>query len=259
MCPVKPPDRSSSPRSALQADDLRQRLQALPCERVPPYDWQEFRRRERERRRHRPRAITWQHAAAAAGVTLLIAGFAILGRSGHEPAPVASNVTPGLSVEPSAHREPETRTPAPVAATQAALASRSPDAPSQAHSAAAPGSARAPEDIRMRVAIDARANETIAAAVHAAVAAQLAALERVERSQQWLSMQPAEPAVVRVGPRLAVASLEDRIAWVDDALTQARFSRANPQRVQALQQERERLVNSLAQVRYAEALVTHAP
>jgi hypothetical protein len=66
-------------------------------------------------------------------------------------------------------------------------------------------------------------------------------------SERWLSSQPAEPAVMRVGTRAAVANLEDRIAWMDDVLS------AEP-----LQHERARLVNSLAQVRYAESLVAAA-
>ena len=66
--------------------------------------------------------------------------------------------------------------------------------------------------------------------------------------------QPAEPAVVRVGPRLAVANLEDRIAWLDDAVTDEQFGSEDATHVAALQQERARLVNSLAQVRYAETL-----
>lgn len=88
----------------------------------------------------------------------------------------------------------------------------------------------------------------------ALLAAQRAARERAQASQQWLARQPDEPAVVRVGPRLAVANLEDRIAWLDDALTDQQFGRVDAKQVDMLQQERARLVNSLAQVRYAETL-----
>jgi hypothetical protein len=73
-------------------------------------------------------------------------------------------------------------------------------------------------------------------------------------TREWLARQPAEPAVVRVGPRIAVANLEDRIAWFDDALTNQRLQGVNAEQVKVLQQERARLVSSLAQVRYAEAL-----
>jgi hypothetical protein len=51
-------------------------------------------------------------------------------------------------------------------------------------------------------------------------------------------------------------SLEDRIAQVDDLLSAAQAARA-PQ-LQALQQERTRLVGTLVQVRYAETLADEA-
>jgi len=70
----------------------------------------------------------------------------------------------------------------------------------------------------------------------------------------WLASLPREPAVVHVGTRAAVAGLEDRIAQVDDLLTAVRLDRARPDRLAALQQERVRLVGSLAQVRYAEVV-----
>jgi hypothetical protein len=70
----------------------------------------------------------------------------------------------------------------------------------------------------------------------------------------WLASLPREPAVVHVGTRAAVAGLEDRIALVDDLLTAVRLDRAQPDRLAALQQERVRLVGSLAQVRYAEVV-----
>jgi aryl-alcohol dehydrogenase-like predicted oxidoreductase len=95
---------------------------------------------------------------------------------------------------------------------------------------------------------------TTLAAAAAAVSTQRATSERARASRQWLARQPAEPAVVRVGPRLAVANLEDRIAWLDDALTDEQLDDVPSTHVSALQQERARLVNSLAQVRYAETL-----
>jgi hypothetical protein len=95
---------------------------------------------------------------------------------------------------------------------------------------------------------------TIEATQAGILAAQLATRERAQASQQWLARQPDEPVMVRVGPRLAVANLEDRIAWLDDALTDEQFDRGNATQVAQLRQERARLVNSLAQVRYAETL-----
>jgi hypothetical protein len=73
-------------------------------------------------------------------------------------------------------------------------------------------------------------------------------------TREWLARQPAEPVVVRAGSRIAVANLEDRIAWFDDALTNQSLQGVNAEQVKVLQQERARLVSSLAQVRYAEAL-----
>ena len=70
----------------------------------------------------------------------------------------------------------------------------------------------------------------------------------------WLASLPRDPAVVHVGTRAAVAGLEDRIAQVDDLLTAVRLDRAQPDSLAALQQERVRLVGSLAQVRYAEVV-----
>jgi hypothetical protein len=64
---------------------------------------------------------------------------------------------------------------------------------------------------------------------------------------------------VRVGTRAAVAGLEDRIAQVDDLLTSVRLDGTPPDRLAALQQERVRLVGSLAQVRYAEVVASESP
>jgi hypothetical protein len=78
-------------------------------------------------------------------------------------------------------------------------------------------------------------------------------------SERWLAAQPAEPVIVRVGTRAAVTNLEDRIAWVDDTLTSMRARGGAADRTRALQFERDRLVNSLAQVRYAETLAADLP
>jgi len=74
-------------------------------------------------------------------------------------------------------------------------------------------------------------------------------------TRDWLASQPEEPVVVSVGSRIAVTNLEDRIAWFDDVLTSGRLQGADAQEVEVLQQERARLVSTLAQVRYAEALL----
>ena len=92
--------------------------------------------------------------------------------------------------------------------------------------------------------------QSIDAASHAA---------RAQAIESWLATLPEEPVVVRVGTRAAVAGLEDRIAQVDDLLTSVRLEGARPDGVVALQQERARLVGSLAQVRYAEVMAAQSP
>ncbi|HSY08714.1 MAG TPA: hypothetical protein VK820_09290 [Steroidobacteraceae bacterium] len=78
-------------------------------------------------------------------------------------------------------------------------------------------------------------------------------------AERWLAAQPAEPVIVRVGTRAAVMHLEDRIAWVDDTLTSVRARGGEADRARALQYERDRLISSLAQVRYAETLAADLP
>ncbi|TLZ50495.1 MAG: hypothetical protein E6K22_13345 [Gammaproteobacteria bacterium] len=73
-------------------------------------------------------------------------------------------------------------------------------------------------------------------------------------AERWLESLPSEPAVVRVGTHAAVTGLEDRIAQLDDLLSEVRLDQAPLARLVALQQERTRLVGTLAQVRYAEEL-----
>lgn len=188
-----------SPRSAKSAEDIAQRLRDLPAELPAPYDWAEFRRRSRDRFPARRNLVKWPHAAAAAGLTAVVATLAMLGTGD-----IGDSVT---------GRE------APLAAETNVDAARS--------SAADP----------TRFAITGIPNAGQARA-----------------TREWLAHQPAEPALVRVGPRVAVANLEDRIAWFDDALTDERLRGVNPDSLKVLQQERARLVSSLAQVRYAEAL-----
>ncbi|HEY8507910.1 MAG TPA: hypothetical protein VIL32_06115 [Steroidobacteraceae bacterium] len=82
-------------------------------------------------------------------------------------------------------------------------------------------------------------------------------IDEVLAAERWLVTLP-EPVVVRADTRMTVMDLEDRIALVDELLTSERLRGAQP-RVVALQQERARLVNSLARVRYAETLVSEVP
>ena len=85
------------------------------------------------------------------------------------------------------------------------------------------------------------------------------AAKRSRAIESWLATLPQEPTVVRVGTRASVAGLEDRIAQVDDLMTSMRIDGTRSDRVAALQQERLRLVGSLAQVRYAEVVASRSP
>jgi len=63
----------------------------------------------------------------------------------------------------------------------------------------------------------------------------------------------AEAAVVKGESYLLAAALEDRMAWIDDTLSDPQV--AGQAQVPQLLRERERLLKSWVQVRYAEALV----
>jgi hypothetical protein len=81
---------------------------------------------------------------------------------------------------------------------------------------------------------------------------------QAELRAEWLERWE-EPVIVRVGSRLATAELEDRIAYVDDLLSAERADDPQPERVAQLQRERERLAQSLIQLRYAEVLTARLP
>ena len=181
------------PRGPQHAEHLAQRLRALPTEQPAPYDFAEFERRSRDRSQSRRTLVKWPHAAAAATLTAVVAGLAMLA-SGDRP--VKSEET-GTQV---------------MASTKA----------NDAQGSNAPGNVAQSD-------------------------------EQTHATREWLARQQ-EPALVRVVPRIAVASLEDRIAWVDDAMTDERLHGANADHLRVMQQERARLMNYLAQVRYAESL-----
>ena len=64
--------------------------------------------------------------------------------------------------------------------------------------------------------------------------------------------QDAEPRIVRADTYLAVAALEDHIASLDDALNMARAYSPRGEEVARLERTRAELLDSYAQVRYAE-------
>jgi hypothetical protein len=86
-----------------------------------------------------------------------------------------------------------------------------------------------------------------------------ALLARADSAERWLAERPDDAAIVQVSTHLAIANLEDRIASMDDLLNLERLRHAYPSRLRALQLQRAQLVDSLAQVRYAEMLVEETP
>jgi hypothetical protein len=86
-----------------------------------------------------------------------------------------------------------------------------------------------------------------------------ALLARADTAERWLASEPEDGPVVRVSTHLAVAHLEDRLASMDDLLNVERLQHARASRLRTLQLQRAQLVDSLAQVRYAEILADEAP
>jgi len=84
-------------------------------------------------------------------------------------------------------------------------------------------------------------------------------LQRASAAERWLASEPDDEPVVQVSTYLAVTALEDRIASVDDQLSAERLVNRQGARVRALQLQRAQLVDSLAQVRYAELLASEVP
>ncbi len=190
----------------LARDAIGQRLRKLPSELVPPFDWDELRRRAVGARpgaaRHRPIAI-----AACAAVLILAAVVASrfnFNRSGPE-------------------------------------AEHAPSRPDTAQLA--------------------RPNERVARPREQAVAVTRsdALLAQASTAERWLASEPDAGPIVRVSTRLAVTHLEDSIASMDDLLNLERLQHARASRLRELQLRRAQLVDSLAQVRYAEILSDEVP
>jgi hypothetical protein len=200
------------------------RLRRLPTEMLPPYNWQEFQRRFQQRSAATKGGLNWRHVAAAAALLLIVCGIAVWGRIGGS----GRHVVAGSGVSPvgAADRMSNARGPAGDVDALRELQSAGRDVPPS------------------RAGADAQTGD--------------GAL-RSRAIESWLATLPREPVVVRVGTRAAVARLEDRIAQVDDLLTSVRLEGMGPDRLSALQQERVRLVGSLAQVRYAEVVASESP
>jgi hypothetical protein len=198
------------PRNSQSAENISRQLRELPEELPAPYDFAEFSRRGRDRMSSRRTLVKWPHAAAAATLTAVVAGMAMLANGSRPDGPAIDLATESASVS--------SVTGAQVSASSGMGESRDTD-PSRSQTSVARSA------------------------------------EQSRATREWLARQPPEPALVRVVPRIAVANLEDRIAWFDDTLNEERLDGGNADHVKVLQQERARLVASLAQVRYAESLV----
>jgi hypothetical protein len=77
-------------------------------------------------------------------------------------------------------------------------------------------------------------------------------------AEDWLNEHP-QRALVRVPTQMAVTELEDQIATMDDQLNAERLSQSPAPQLAMLQHDRTQLVESLAQVRYAQNLVAGLP
>ncbi len=77
-------------------------------------------------------------------------------------------------------------------------------------------------------------------------------------AERWLDAHPRQ-ALVRVPAQMAVTELEDQIATMDDQLNFVRLSHPHAQQLALLQRDRAQLIESLAQVRYAQDLVAGLP
>ena len=214
--------------------DCIQRLRTLPTEAAPPYNWQEFQRHAAPAHV----AMDWRPLAAAAALLLFVCAIAVWGRLGGGRHVVAE----------SAAIEDGVQTWGTVDRTSGA------DRQSLAH---VNGAAAGPDD--RGVAEGEVSGSTGAMSAGPTPGESLIAAKRSRAIESWLATLPQEPTVVRVGTRASVAGLEDRIAQVDDLMTSMRIDGTRSDRVAALQQERLRLVGSLAQVRYAEVVASRSP
>jgi hypothetical protein len=92
------------------------------------------------------------------------------------------------------------------------------------------------------------------AAAEAAVAAEMRAEN--ERLERILAALPERHAM-RGSTAYTVAELEDRLALVDDRLSRVALEPNAPERAEALWRVRVGVMNSLVQVRYADAVGTY--
>jgi hypothetical protein len=200
-------------------EEIARSLRELPTEVPPPFGWEELRHRATRGRR----ASTAGHRGGRAERS---------GRS-YVPAAAAAACVAVLL----------------VAAVMLGRSHVSPEhADVLAASAAAIGPAQRPAD-----------TSTGATTRVADISDPAQVLEQAQAAERWLATKPQGPAIVRVSAHLAVADLENRIASMDDELDAARVMNERGTRWRTLELDRAQLVDSLAQVRYAEMLASAAP
>jgi hypothetical protein len=211
-----------------------QRLRTLPTEAAAPYNWQEFQRRAA------PASVAteWRPLAAAAALLLFVCAIAVWGRFGGGRHVVADSA----AVEEGVQRRRRDADQTPGVDRQS-LAREN-------------GVPARPDG---RDAAQGEVGGSDAMSAGPTPGESVIAAKRSRAIESWLATLPREPTVVRVGTRASVAGLEDRIAQVDDLMTSMRIDGTRSDRVAALQQERLRLVGSLAQVRYAEVVASRSP
>jgi hypothetical protein len=218
--------------------DYIQRLRTLPTETAPPYNWQEFQRRAAPARG----ATEWRPLAVAAALRLVVCAIAVWGRFGGGRHLVADSA----AVEDGGRNSDRT-------------VGQDRQSPSLAEGTTT-WSARVTDGSGDRDAAQPDGGRSLGTASAGPTQGESGIAARRSRAiESWLATLPQEPAVVRVGTRAAVAGLEDRIAQVDDLMTSMRIDGTRSDRLAALQQDRLRLVGSLAQVRYAEVVASRSP
>jgi hypothetical protein len=82
---------------------------------------------------------------------------------------------------------------------------------------------------------------------------------RTRAIEGWLAALPRDHALVRVGTHTAVSGLQDQIAVLDDLMSAERVAGAQPTSLDSLERQRAQLLNSLAQLQYAEMLASANP
>jgi hypothetical protein len=217
-----------------QQQRIADQLRRLSGDFQQPYGWEEFQRRSREQAEALRQGRRWGFAAVAASLLIIVSGIAALSRASRVPALVDTRPNPVVDTKPSEL----------TAATGATLVAGTRVVPPTRDGTGA-----------IVIAQRTGTAKPEASPVSAAAVPSTAARDsHVKSAEHWLASLPPEPIIVKFGTRAAVTGLEDRIAQLDDLMTAANASHVQPARLSALQQERGRLVDSLVQVRYAEAL-----